>query len=291
MVVLTRNPKPAPWRVKQWDGRTLGTWTSEIDGADAVVNLAGRSVNCRYGTKNRRQILLSRTESTRVIGQAIEESDQPPPLWMQMSTATIYADHTDAGNDEHSGIIGGEEPGVPEAWRFSIDVARKWEAAVDEALTSRTRKVILRTAMVMSPERGGTFDTLLTLVRLGLGGAAASGRQFVSWIHHADFVRAFEFLMKREDIEGVVNLAAPEPLPNREFMRVLRRSWGVPFGLPATPWMLSVGALAMRSETELILKSRRVVPGRLLEEGFAFEFADWPLAARDLCADRQGRAS
>ncbi len=156
-------------------------------------------------------------------------------------------------------------------------------AALDDAVVPATRKVALRSAMVMSPDRGGVFDVLLTLVRRGLGGRAGDGRQYVSWIHHADFVRAIAWLIARDDVTGPVNLAAPEPLPNAEFMRVLRRAWGARMGLPAARWMIEVGTFFLRTESELILKSRRVVPGRLLDAGFTFRFPRWPDAARELC--------
>ena len=283
VVILSRQPTVAPWRVVPWDARTLGAWKEELHGADAVVNLAGRSVDCRYTIANREAILSSRVQSARTIGAAIAQSTRPPRVWLQMSTATIYAHRYDAPNDEASGIIGGAEPDAPDTWRFSIDVARAWEAAAAESTTPNTRRVLLRTAMVMSPDRGGIFDTLLRLVRVGLGGTAAHGRQFVSWIHHADFVRAVSWLLEREGFDGVVNLAAPQPLPNAEFMRALRNAWGTRVGLPATAWMLELGAFAMRTETELVLKSRRVVPGRLADAGFEFQFPEWPTAARDLC--------
>jgi uncharacterized protein (TIGR01777 family) len=254
-----------------------------LDGANVVVNLAGRSVNCRYNAENRRLIKESRVDSTRVVGQAIAQARQPPPVWLQMSTATIYAHRFDAANDEASGIMGGLEPDTPDTWRFSIEVATAWEQALDGAVTPHTRKVKLRSAMVMSPDRGGVFDVLLGLVRRGLGGTAGNGRQYVSWIHGQDFVRAIDWLIEH-DLEGPVNLAAPNPVPNAEFMRALRQAWGSRFGLPAARWMLEVGAVFMRTETELVLKSRRVVPGRLLQAGFTFDFPDWPAAALDLCA-------
>jgi uncharacterized protein len=283
VVVLSRHMQSSSWRVVQWDGATLGAWQREIDGADVVVNLAGRSVNCRYNTVNRREILDSRTASTRAIGEAIGRASRPPHVWLQASTATIYAHRFDAPNDERSGLLGGTEPAAPDTWRFSIDVARAWERTCDEAVTPATRKVLLRSAMTMSPDEGGVFDALLGLVRLGLGGSAGTGRQFVSWIHSEDFVAAVRWLIERRDIDGAVNLASPHPLPNAEFMRMLREAYGVPFGLPARDWMLEIGAAFMRTETELILKSRRVVPQRLLECGFTFKFPSWSDAAADLC--------
>ncbi len=276
-------PHPANVRIVAWDGRTLGDWTAALEGADAVINLAGRSVNCRYHAVNRRDILQSRVDSTRVVGEAIAAVRQPPRAWLQSSTATIYAHRFDAPNDETSGQIGGSEPGAPETWRFSIDVARAWEAALDAARTPRTRKVALRSAMTMSPDRGGIFDVLLTLVRRGLGGPAGGGRQFVSWIHERDFVRAIEWLIGNDSLSGPVNLASPNPLPQAEFMAALRAAWGTRIGLPAARWMLELGAIFMCTETELVLKSRRVIPGRLLAAGFVFEQPSWPAAARELC--------
>jgi uncharacterized protein len=266
-----------------WDGERPGAWQREIDGSDVVINLTGRSVNCRYTAANRREILESRVASTRVVGEAIARAARPPRAWLQASTATIYAHRYDAANDEHTGVLGGAESSAPRSWRFSIDVARAWERAFEEAITEQTRKIALRSAMTLSPDAGGVFDTLVGLVRRGLGGSAGDGRQFMSWIHYEDFVAAVRWLIDRDDIDGVVNVASPNPLPNAEFMRLLREACGVPFGLPAREWMLELGAIFMRTETELILKSRRVVPARLLEQGFTFTFPAWDAAARDLC--------
>ena len=283
VVVLSRRPHARPWRIAAWDGAALGDWQREIDGCDVVINLAGRSVNCRYTRANREEILQSRVRSTRVVGQAIARAARPPRVWLQASTATIYAHRYDRPNDEHSGILGGHEPAAPDSWRFSIDVARAWERAFEEAVTDGTRKIALRSAMTLSPDPGGVFDTLLGLARHGLGGSAGHGRQFISWIHYEDFVEALRWLIDREDIDGVVNVAAPNPLTNAEFMRLLREACGASFGLPANKWMLEIGAVFMRTETELILKSRRVVPARLLEHGFTFKYPDWRSAAGDLC--------
>lgn len=227
----------------------------------------------------------SRVDSARVIGEAIAAASSPPPLWLQASTATIYAHSFDSANDETTGTIGGEEPDAPDTWRFSIDVAKRWEETLEQADTPNTRKVAMRSAMVMSPDRDGIFDTLLRLVRFGLGGTAGDGRQYVSWIHHLDFIAAVEHLIDNEGLEGPINLAAPGPMPNVEFMRALREAWGTRIWLPATEWMLEIGAIGMRTETELILKSRRVVPGRLTDAGFEFEHPDWGAAAEELCDD------
>jgi uncharacterized protein (TIGR01777 family) len=284
VVVFGRqSPKPASWRVEQWNPADASGWQDELDGADVVINLAGRSVNCRYTPQNRKEIIQSRVESVKAVGRALSSAKRPPRVWLQTSTATIYAHTYGRPNDEATGVIGGREADAPDAWRFSIEVAKAWENALDEVPTPGTRKVKLRSAVIMSPDRGGIFDTLLGLVRRGIGGTSGDGRQYVSWIHEADFVRAIYFLIERDDMDGVVNLASPHPLPNRDFMADLRRAWGIEIGLPSAEWMLRIGAVFLRTETELVLKSRRVVPGRLLSEGFSFEYPNWRDAAQDLC--------
>jgi uncharacterized protein (TIGR01777 family) len=282
VVVLSRRPAPAPWRVAAWDARTVGPWAAELEDADAVINLAGRSVNCRYSPENRRAILGSRVESTAAVGQAIARCARPPRVWLQASTATIYAHRFDAQNDEAGGVIGGSEPDAPASWGFSIEVARAWERAALEAVPGGTRLILLRSAMVMSPDAGGIFATLLRLARFGLGGPVADGRQYVSWIHERDFVRALAWLIAHRELAGAVNIASPHPVPYGDFMRTLRRAAGVPVGLPATRWMLALGTWALRTESELVLKSRRVTPGRLLESGFRFEYPEWQSAAEAL---------
>lgn len=285
VVILSRDPNRSHYtkgRLVGWDANTLGPWVDEIEGADVVINLAGYTVNCRYNRKNRERIMDSRVNSTRVIGEAIGNVARPPAVWLQASTATIYTHTYGTPNDEYSGVIGGNEAAATDTWRFSIDVATAWERAADDAVVPHTRKVKLRSAMVMSPDRGGIFDTLLGLVRRGLGGRSGNGRQFVSWIHHQDFVRAIYWLIDQHEIDGVVNIASPNPLPNAEFMRAIRKSWGTRIGLPATEWMLEIGAIFMRTETELILKSRRVVPRVLVDHGFEFVYPQWSEAVFDL---------
>jgi len=279
VVVLSRHPTG---KQLAWDGRTLSAWSGEIDGADVVVNLAGRSVNCRYTKDNLKQMMDSRVDSTRVIGEAIAKATKPPRAWLQMSTATIYAHRFDAPNDEATGLIGGSEPDVPRYWDYSCEIAKNWERAQNESKTPSTRKVQLRAAMVMSPDKCGIFDTLARIARIGLGGSVGGGAQYVSWIHEADFCGAVDFLVEHQDIEGAVNLAAPGPLPYRDFVKELRVAVGAPFGLPATKWMAAIGAFVMRTDTELVLKSRRVIPTRLREAGFQFQFDSWSLASREL---------
>lgn len=283
VVILSRKPAKADWRIVAWDAENLGDWKDEIDGSDVVINLAGRSVNCRYNEENRHQIMDSRVKSTKVIGEAVGQSTNPPKVWLQSSTATIYAHRFDAPNDEITGIIAEIQPDAPSAWNFSIDVAKTWERITNEAVTPQTRKVLMRSAMIMSPDRDGIFDTMLGIVRKGLGGTAGDGKQYISWIHEQDFLNAVDWLIEHKELDGAINLASPNPLPNAEFMKILREAWGTKIGLPAFEWMLEIGAFFMRTETELILKSRWVVPTRMLESGFKFEFPNWQDAAKDLC--------
>lgn len=272
----------------QWDGKTLGEWTEHLSGADAVINLAGRSVNCRYNAKNLAEMMSSRVDSTRVLGQAIASLEDPPKVWLQASTATYYSHRYDAPNDDETGILGSESDQMPPKWLASVEIARAWEEALNEADTPKTRKLALRAAMVMAAVPGSVFDTFVTLTRRGLFGKLGDGRQYISWIHERDFCRAIDFLIANESISGPIILAAPNPLPQDEFARILRRELGVKIGLPAPAWLLELGTWAMGTETELVLKSRRVIPSRLLSEGFAFEYPEWDEGAREL-ASRHGR--
>jgi uncharacterized protein (TIGR01777 family) len=281
IVVLTRRLRAGgSGREVEWDGQTLGHWTDELETATAVINLAGRSVDCRYHARNRRLILESRVNSTRVLGEAIARCQSPPRVWLNSSTATIYR-HTFGAAWDESGQIGA----TPEAKdAFSVEVAETWEKAFAAAAVPLTRKVVLRTAMVLS-RSGGVFPVLRRLVRLGLGGRMGHGRQFVSWIHEMDFVRAIDWLIGRDDFNGIVNVASPAPLPNADMMRRLRQALHRPVGLPAFRWMLELGAVMLRTETELIIKSRRVVPGRLLAAGFSFPHPTFDSALEELCRE------
>lgn len=289
VTVLSRSGGLAPWHVVSWNGVDNDDWIRELKGADVVINLAGRSVNCRYNADNRREILESRIRTTELLGEAISRLQRPPRLWINASTATIYRHSLDREMDDATGELGGKEPGAPDSWRFSIEVATRWEKSFFEACTPHTRKIALRSAMVMSAERGGTFDILLRMVRFGLGGGCGSGEQFVSWVHEDDFVRALDYLIAREEFEGPVNVASPCPLPNEEFMRILCEAWGSRVRLSASEWMLEVGAFLLRSETELMLKSRRVVPRRLLQSGFEFQFPGWRNASEELARRWRGQ--
>jgi hypothetical protein len=287
VTVLTRSPYTAPWQTVHWDGETEGQWIETLDGADVCINLAGRSVNCRYNAKNRAAIYNSRIGTTRLLNRVIANLAEPPRVWLNASTATIYRHALDRPMDEATGELGGHEfiskrRRAPDTWNFSIGVAKDWEAAFFETPTPRTRKVALRSAITFSPTPGNAFEILLNLVRFSLGGKQGNGRQYVSWIHEADFARAVEFLIDHENFEGPVNVASPNPVPNREFMEALRDAYGMPNGLPTPVVALEIGAFFLRTESELVLKSRRVIPGRLLEAGFEFEFPTWPEAAEDL---------
>ena len=292
VTVLTRGPYTAPWQTVHWDGVHPGPWVETLEGADVCVNLAGRSVNCRYTAENRREIYASRIGTTQLLNQVIAGLSDPPRVWLNASTATIYR-HTmdrpglDWPMNESNGELGGHEliagrRRAPDTWNFSIGVAKDWEAAFFSTPTPRTRKVAIRSAITLSPVPGNAFAILLNLVRVGLGGKQGNGRQYVSWIHEDDFARAVEFLIAHEELDGPINIASPNPLPNREFMATLRDAWGMPNGFPAPAPLMELAAFFLRTESELVLKSRRVLPDRLLDAGFAFEFPDWPEAAEDL---------
>lgn len=277
VVVITRKPSRA--REVAWDGETMGEWARELEGADAIVNLCGRSVDCRYTPANRRIIMDSRLRPTRAIGQAIAQCTRPPRVWLNCSSATIYRHTLGAAWDE-TGTDFTPTSAVHD--EFSLDVIHAWEDAFNAAPAPGTRKVALRTTMVLGHGRNSVFPVLRRLARLGLGGRMGSGRQFVSWLHQEDFCRAVEWLVAHEEVSGPVNLAAPHPLPNAEMMHLFRQLVGMPLGLPATEWMLEIGAFFLRTETELILKSRRVVPGKLLAGGFEFRFPTMQAALQDL---------
>ena len=295
VTVITRGPYTAPWQTVHWDGLTLGPWVETLEGTDVCIHLSGRSVNCRATARNRRELYDSRIGPTRLLHQAFACLVNPPRLWMNASTATIYRHSLDKAMDEATGEIGGNElisprRRAPEKWNWTVELVKDWESAFFGAATPRTRKIALRTALVFSPAPGSVFATLSHLVRAGLGGTQGNGHQLVSWMHESDYARALEFLMNHEDIDGPVNLSAPHPLPNREFMAALREAWEMPNGLPAPAALLKIGMFFLRTEPELVLKSRYVVPGRLLDAGFQFEFPTWPEAAADLVRQwRKGR--
>jgi uncharacterized protein len=261
---------------------TEGPWTAALAESEVCINLAGRSVDCRYHAANRKEMYDSRIVSTTLLNRVMASLKHPPRLWLNAGTATIYRHALDRPMDETMGELGGNEAGAPATWNFSIKIARDWEAAFLQGQMPLTRRVVMRSSMTFSADRGGVFDVFSKLVRRGLGGSWGSGAQYVSWVHERDFVRAVEFLMTHEELEGPVNICSPNPVPNREFLRALRVAWGQSIGLPASTWMIEMGSFLLRTESELVLKSRRVVPTRLVEAGFSFDFPEWPGAAADL---------
>ncbi len=245
----------------KWDGKTAGTWSKELENADLVINLAGRTVNCRYTEKNKKEIFDSRTDAVKVIGEAIGKCSSAPKLWINASSATIYRPATDRPQDEYSDEFHND---------FSVQVCKLWEKTFFEQITPHTRKVALRMAITLGP--GGVLIPYFNLLKFGLGGKQGSGKQMYSWVHIEDTCRMVDWIEDNETIDGVYNCSSPGPVTNKEFMKCLRNTTGHKFGLPAFEWMLKFGAALIGTETELILKSRWVLPTKILETGFIFKF-------------------
>lgn len=244
----------------RWDGKHLEShWAAMLDGCDLVVNLTGRSVNCRYNRHNRQEILDSRLNATKVIGEAVRAATVPPKLWVNMASATIYRHAEDRSQDEYSGEVGDD---------FSMRVCKSWEKTFFGQRTPFTRKIALRTAITLG--HGGALAPYRRLVKWGLGGKQGSGRQMYSWVHIEDIGRAIEWFLEHPELEGAYNISAPQPVTNAEFMATLRRLMGSRFGLPAPAWLLKLGAAVIGTETELVLKSRWVLPTKLEQTGFRF---------------------
>lgn len=259
-------------RYVQWDGlRVEKHWASVIDGADMVINLAGKSVNCRYNRKNKQEIFDSRVDSTNAIGLAIRDAVVPPKVWINAASATIYRHAADRPQDEYTGEMDND---------FSVQVCKKWEKTFEAQRTPFTRKVALRTAVTLGS--GGLIVPYLHLLKFGLGGHQGNGRQMYSWIHVEDLCRIVKWIFERNKLEGIYNASAPGTVTNRQFMRTLRKATGHRIGIPAFTWMLKIGALLIGTETELILKSRWVIPTKLLETGFIFRHPDLPDALNDI---------
>jgi uncharacterized protein len=273
IVIFSRKARMPDEHVRTvvWNGKDKGDWVHELDGAELLVNLSGKNVNCRYTEKNKREIIHSRVATTNVLGSVIKDLAFPPRVWINITSATVYRHAEDHGQDEENGQIG---------YGFSVDVCKKWEAAFDSFVLPATRKIKLRTAIVLG--RGdGVFPRLLNLVKFGFGGKQGNGKQMMSWIHEQDVARIIEWLIEH-NLEGVINCSAPEPIRNDEMMRCIRRAYGIPFGLPTPRWLLETGALLIGTESELILKSRWVLPARLQQEGYDFLFCDANHAIHDL---------
>ncbi|HWA26647.1 MAG TPA: TIGR01777 family oxidoreductase [Lacunisphaera sp.] len=273
VVVLTRHPRPgAAFREVGWDGATAGPWAAELEGAEALVNLTGRSVDCVHNAENRRLILESRINSVRALGAALAGCRVPPPVWVQCASLALYGDAGDRVCTEETAPAGD----------FSAQVCRQWEAELAAAPAPATRKVCLRIGLVLGPG-GGALRPLARLARCFLGGTVGSGRQYLSWLHHDDMEEIFRQAMTRNDLAGAYNACAPNPVPNAEFMRELRGALGRPWSPPAPAWAVRFGAhFLLRTDADLALTGRRCVPARLQAAGFRFKYPDLRPALRGL---------
>lgn len=273
IVILTRGNSKKIDGIKHvnWNAKTFSGWENELENATVLINLAGKSVDCRYTKENKKEILLSRIESTRILNKAVLNCKNPPKHWLNSSTATIYRFSLDKEMDERDGEIGND---------FSINVALSWEKAFFKTETPNTLKTALRTSIVLG-KNGGAFIPLKNLAKLGFGGKQGKGNQFVSWVHEEDFARAVAFIIEKE-MTGVVNVVSPKPIRNADFMQKLRKAIGFPFGIPVNTFLLKIGSFIIRTEAELVLKSRNVIPKRLLENGFEFKFRTIETAIQNL---------
>lgn len=273
ILILTRGKSKTVDGIKyvNWNAKTFSGWEKELENATVLINLAGKSVDCRYTAKNKKEILLSRIECTKILNKAVLNCKNPPRHWLNSSTATIYRFSLDKKMDEVDGEIGND---------FSINVALSWEKAFFKTETPNTLKTALRTSIVLG-KKGGAFIPLKTLAKIGFGGKQGKGNQFVSWIHEEDFARAVDFILEKELI-GKINIVSPKPVQNVDFMKKLRKAVGIPFGIPVSKFLLEIGSFFIRTETELVLKSRNVIPKRLLDNGFEFKFGNVDEAFQDL---------
>lgn len=278
IIVLARKPKAKHDHIRTvvWDGKSEGTWAENLENADLLVNLCGKNVNCRYTAKNQKEIIDSRVIPTRLLNRVVERLVNPPKVWINITSATIYRHAEDHAQDEANGEIG---------YGFSIEVCKQWEASFFETSTPRTRKVALRMGIVLG-NGDGAFPRLMNLVKFGLGGQQGNGQQYVSWVHEQDAALSTEWILTDEDINGIVNCTAPNPVQNHDMMLQLRKAYDIGLGLPCPTWMLTMGAWLIGTETELILKSRWVTPNVLLESGYKFQYPTIDVATRDLVALR-----
>jgi len=264
IIILTRHPKVNKGRTRYiyWDGATLNGWESQLENADLLINLAGKSVNCRYTERNKKEIFDSRTRATAVLGEAINRLVNPPQLWINAASATIYRHAEDRPMDEFTGEIAND---------FSVQVCKRWEQTFNNITLPHTRKVILRIAVTLGPQ-GGVIPPYLNLVKYGLGGQQGNGQQMFSWVHITDLCRMIAWLYAHPGLDGTFNCSAPYPVRNNTFMETLRKVSGHVMGLPAPAWLLAMGARLIGTETELLLKSRWVLPTRIMREGFRFQY-------------------
>jgi uncharacterized protein (TIGR01777 family) len=278
VIVLSRKYKAPEGNIKTlvWDGINEGEWVKAIEGAELLVNLCGKNVNCRYTVKNREEIISSRVIPTMLLNRVVEKLNAPPALWINITSATIYRHAEDFPQDEEKGQIG---------YGFSIDVCKQWETAFFADTNASTRKIALRMGIVLG-RKDSVFPRLLNLVKFGMGGKQGNGQQYISWVHEQDAARCIEWLLQHREINGVVNCTAPEAIKNADLMLAIRKTYGMPIGLPAPTWLLEIGARLIGTETELILKSRWVTPKRLLDSGYDFLFTKAEHAIDDLLSIR-----
>ncbi|MCZ4224321.1 TIGR01777 family oxidoreductase [Pedobacter rhodius] len=278
IIILARKARADEGNIKSlvWDGKTEDRWVENIGDADLWVNLCGKNVNCRYTKKNKEEIINSRVLPTKLLNNILERLDNPPKLFINITSATIYRHAEDKPQDELTGAVG---------YGFSIDVCQIWEKTFFETTNPKTRKIALRMGIVMG-RNDGAFPRLLNLVKVGMGGKQGDGEQYVSWIHEQDAAQSIEWLTDHTEIEGAVNCTAPNAVKNTEMMKILRTAYGMPFGLPAPAWLLEIGAKIIGTETELILKSRWVKPAILLDSGFKFQYGQMEEAFHDILSLR-----
>ena len=278
VIILSRKPKAAEGNISTivWDGKTAGAWVTDLEGADLLINLCGKNVNCRYTKANRDELFSSRLVPTKLLGDVVAGLQQPHAVWINITSATIYRHAEDRPQDEETGEIG---------YGMSIEICKQWEQAFFDTNTPNTRKIALRMGIVLG-RSGGAFPRLLNLVRVGMGGRQGDGRQYISWVHEQDAAKCTEWLLQNTAVNGVVNCTAPEAVTNSNFMQMLRNAYGVPFGLPTPVWLMEIGARIIGTETELVFKSRWVKPGKLLNGGYQFIFSKAEHALHDLLAIR-----
>ncbi len=273
IVILTRGKSEGKNNIKyvNWDAKSFSGWENELENADVLINLAGKSVDCRYNEKNKQEIYNSRIESTKILNEAVLQCKNPPKHWLNSSTSTIYRFSLDKQMDEINGEIGND---------FSMNIAKSWEKAFFETETPKTLKTALRTSIVLG-KNGGAFIPLKTLAKFGFGGKQGKGNQFISWIHEEDFAKAVAFVIEKK-LENKINIVSPSPIRNIDFMAKLQKAVGMPFGISQPEWLLKIGARIINTEHELVLKSRNVIPKRLQENGFTFQYDSVEKTFKDL---------